>query len=164
MSVLKKRLLISFVVLFALFRFSLLFTDTGIWPFWNYAMFAGSIGDEFPLISVKLTQDNGASTEVLTNKIYPIEVFRTFPLNTAVFFGKSSVDKAKFLKMVLYHINEKPWWGFDVIKAPPQPQLGHKFIKIEVYKDLYNYKKFKNIRSFSPIKRELVASYIDEKY
>ncbi|MCR9204606.1 MAG: hypothetical protein NXH75_08525, partial [Halobacteriovoraceae bacterium] len=126
MSSLKKKLLILSVVIFAVFRLSLLFTDTVIWPFWNYSMFAQLYGNKLSLVSVRLTQDNGASIETLSNRIYPIEVFRTFPLHDSVFFGDESFNRQKFLEIVLDHINDKPWRGFDVILSPPQASTGQR--------------------------------------
>lgn len=151
------------VVLFAAFRLTLLFTDTVIWPFWNYSMFAQLFGDKLSLVSVRLTQENGTSIQTLSNRIYPIEVFRTFPLHDKVLFVNEKFKRQEFLKMVLLHLNEKPWSGFDVILAPLKPKEGERYTKIEVYSETYNYNYFKNIKTFRPVQKKLIASYPNEE-
>lgn len=122
-------------------------------------MFAQLPGDKFDLISVKLTQSNGKTIYTLSNNIYPIEVFRTWPLQHKALIESSDKQRQKFLKMVLRHINEKPWFGLDVILPSPAPETNQRFTKIEVFSETYDYRKFKNIQSFRPIKTKRLAGH-----
>lgn len=122
-------------------------------------MFAQLPGDKFDLISVKLTQSNGKTINTLSNNIYPIEVFRTWPLQHKALIESSDEQRQEFLEMVLQHINDRAWLGLDVILPAPVPETDQRFTKIEVFSETYDYGNFKNIHTFHPIKATRLAGY-----
>lgn len=93
------------------------------WPFCSYDMFSYPLGTRFPQPRVQLLDDIGATEPMPVYGLLPVEFFRTVAILDEIFYECS--DEAlqdRFADRLLWRLNERPWRGFDEVRASVRPR------------------------------------------